>query len=1048
MAYNITKFNEEPFALVADGTINKTLDITLIGKNYAGYGEAQNNNFLWLLEHFANVNSPPKPIIGQAWFNSTVDKLKLNVYDGTGWKTLAVNQVGPTSAGEQATAGTPNLGDMWYDTTNNQLRVYNGTEYTLVGPQSVTGFGITQMRSVKIQDSQNNYHAIQQAWANDQLIFIVNAGGEFTPSTSIIGYPTVFEGITLNSSYKLHGTATNSEKLGNQLPSFYAPVTNPTFLTSINVHNDGVNIGTALTIKNIDGTPTIKNNSGTTIRFQTTSGSTENTPLQLVGAHVLPGTNAATNLGSDLAKFDNVYATYYYGVAQQADSLSLAGNPTNASTAAGPLSIAARNASGNLVANRFIGKADDSLEADHALLADNATLATTANVANYIRWDQVDQKPSNFVYNNAETYNISIQGNVQGNVTGNVTGNTTGFHTGNVSGAVTGNVTGNTTGLHTGNVVGNVTGNLTGNTAGIHTGDVTGNTTGFHTGNVTGNVTGDVTGNTTGLHTGNVTGNVTGNTTGLHNGNVIGNVTGNLTGDSQGTHSGNVVGNLFGNVTGNVIGNVTGDLTGNADTTTKWANSRTITLAGDLSGSVSIDGSSNVTLTATVASNTVALGTDTTGNYIATAGVTGNGLTGTASGEGSTFIVTSNATESNLASTIVFRDGNRNFSANTITADLIGNVTGNVSGNAGTVTQGVYRTDTSTVTNTMLAGSIANNKLVNSSITVGSTAISLGSTSTTISGLSTVTSNSFVGNLTGDVTGNLTGNATGSSSNVRNLGTVTAESNGTAEPANQLTLRSVYNNGYPTAYGNVVTLGGQGGGELLVGWSGSTGTHADNYIRSRRDTGTTWSPWAKVLTDANFGSTLSTVASTGDYNSLINKPTIPSPTASPQAQLQNIVKTIIGTIDMYLSSSGGSGYTSGYIGASVGGGWSSSTSYNRTSATTYAGNTTGSVMLTVDLAGFLGLSDNSNELTWKGNYDLNVGASLTRITDNRIVYYGMGQQQWAVQVTPLTSNRTSSSYGRFNITLTIGSGDHWYHGTNIQAGWIGIGSRTNNVYSP
>jgi hypothetical protein len=151
---------------------------------------------------------------------------------------------------------------------------------------------------------------------------------------------------------------------------------------------------------------------------------------------------------------------------------------------------------------------------------------------------------------------------------------------------------------------------------------------------------------------------------------------------------------------------------------------------------------------------------------------------------------------------------------------------------------------------------------------------------------------------------------------------------------------------------------------------------------------------------------------------------------------------------MYLSASGGRRYSSGYVGASVGGGWSSSTSYNRTSATTYVGNTTGSVTLTVDLAGFLGLSNNSGDLTWKGNYDLNVGASLTRITDNRIVYYGMGQQQWAVSVVPLTYNRNSSVYGRFSITLTIGSGDHWYHGTNIQAGWIGIGSRTNNVYSP
>jgi hypothetical protein len=94
-------------------------------------------------------------------------------------------------------------------------------------------------------------------------------------------------------------------------------------------------------------------------------------------------------------------------------------------------------------------------------------------------------------------------------------------------------------------------------------------------------------------------------------------------------------------------------------------------------------------------------------------------------------------------------------------------------------------------------------------------------------------------------------NAT-NSGKIANLGNVTAESNGSGEPSGALTLRSVYNNGYPTQYGNAITLGGAGGGELLVGWSGTTGAHADNYIRSRRDTGNTWSAWARLVTDVNY----------------------------------------------------------------------------------------------------------------------------------------------------------------------------------------------------
>ena len=101
---------------------------------------------------------------------------------------------------------------------------------------------------------------------------------------------------------------------------------------------------------------------------------------------------------------------------------------------------------------------------------------------------------------------------------------------------------------------------------------------------------------------------------------------------------------------------------------------------------------------------------------------------------------------------------------------------------------------------------------------------------------------------------NITGNANTASSTtvVSNRGNVSAESDGTGEPSGALTLRSVYNNGYPTQYGNVITLGGAGGGELLVGWSGITGAHADNYIRSRRDTGNTWSAWARLITDVNY----------------------------------------------------------------------------------------------------------------------------------------------------------------------------------------------------
>jgi hypothetical protein len=78
-------------------------------------------------------------------------------------------------------------------------------------------------------------------------------------------------------------------------------------------------------------------------------------------------------------------------------------------------------------------------------------------------------------------------------------------------------------------------------------------------------------------------------------------------------------------------------LEGNASTASTWQTSRTLSLGGDLSGSVAIDGSSDVTLTATLAADSITLGTDTTGDYVATITTSGNGINVTGSGESATY---------------------------------------------------------------------------------------------------------------------------------------------------------------------------------------------------------------------------------------------------------------------------------------------------------------------------------------------------------------------------------------------------------------------------
>jgi hypothetical protein len=172
-------------------------------------------------------------------------------------------------------------------------------------------------------------------------------------------------------------------------------------------------------------------------------------------------------------------------------------------------------------------------------------------------------------------------------------------------------------------------------------------------------------------------------------------------------------------------------ITGNAATATTanaLATARTITLSGDVTGSASFDGSANVTITTTVAANSVALGTDTTGNYVATVAVSGTGLSVSGSGsETAAVTITSNATNANNASTIVARDASGNFSAGTITATLSGNATTattattatNVSGGTVSATTGAFNGAVTGTSFNSITGLSSTTPLINGTAAVG-----------------------------------------------------------------------------------------------------------------------------------------------------------------------------------------------------------------------------------------------------------------------------------------------------------------------------------------
>ena len=196
MPYQINKFNGDQLVVLQDGTLDSTTSIGLVGKNFAGYGEIQNENFLWMLENFAGVGAPPKAIKGQIWYDSNVDRLK--VYNSSSWLL-----VGGTTVSQSAPS-TPSAGDTWLDSDTNKFYVYDGTQFLFVGSEGVEGFaGVTRAISESVTDTLGTSHPIIKLTSNGTAIGIV-ADSSYTIST-IPGFTDIRAGINLNSSTILKG---------------------------------------------------------------------------------------------------------------------------------------------------------------------------------------------------------------------------------------------------------------------------------------------------------------------------------------------------------------------------------------------------------------------------------------------------------------------------------------------------------------------------------------------------------------------------------------------------------------------------------------------------------------------------------------------------------------------------------------------------------------------------------------------------------------------------------------------------------------------------
>lgn len=378
MAYIINLTNGQQLATVEDGTIDQSTTIKLVGKNYAGYGEIQNENFVHLLENFSSGNSPANPLSGQIWFDSSLKKLKF--YDGTKFRTTGGAEVSSTQPVGLTT------GDFWWDTSNNQLYAQNSDGgFVLIGPQSI-GETVSAMVTAQVRDTTLTNRTIIKGTVEDGVQFIIS-NAEFTidqtdPSNVITGFDVIRQGVTLrntgstgitSSSHRFWGTATNAEKLNGVDASEYAIAGNANFTSVVRLADDGLTIGAANDLKMfIDPAGTgdeaiIENTTGQKIRFRVKStGGVTTEPFHISAIGLIPTTTTTYDIGSSNFKWRNMYATTFNGLATNAINLQVGANYRTGDVNATNNTVAVRDSSGNLSANVFNGISTSARYADLA----------------------------------------------------------------------------------------------------------------------------------------------------------------------------------------------------------------------------------------------------------------------------------------------------------------------------------------------------------------------------------------------------------------------------------------------------------------------------------------------------------------------------------------------------------------------------------------------------------------------------------------------------------------------------------------------------------
>ena len=278
--------------IVEDNTLNDETSLMLPGRNTTAYGQAIAEDLLHLLENFASPNAPAKPVEGQLWYDTTQNVDQLKVYDGTNW----VASGGLKKASAEPAVANSNAGDLWVNTESQQLYLFTGSTWVLVGPDFSDGL-LTGAAAQSIVGTDDVTYSVLSIKVKDKPVAIVSSQA-FTPKTSIAGFRQGIQpGINLANeaivgvqTLKFYGISEKAENLivgGDIIPASNFLRGNAASTTDFQLSiksNDGIKIGTGGQVAlGIDGETGIiqHNTSGSSIDFRLRSGNLTPTVLSI-----------------------------------------------------------------------------------------------------------------------------------------------------------------------------------------------------------------------------------------------------------------------------------------------------------------------------------------------------------------------------------------------------------------------------------------------------------------------------------------------------------------------------------------------------------------------------------------------------------------------------------------------------------------------------------------------------------------------------------------------------------------------------------------------